>query len=177
VSAITTPDHVENCNEQNMDQDFDSAFKKYYPVILKHAAYLTGSIQAAEDLAQEAFAKLYKTPPTHSNTIAWLSKVTSNLAYNYLRDEKGRKSKDVVYAEDDVEKVISIDDRVIRNQEIRLTKKVLSSLPVRDRICLLLKFSGYKYDEIAEIIEVEKTSVGTILARAQAKFRERYLEV
>jgi DNA-directed RNA polymerase specialized sigma24 family protein len=41
-------------------------------------------------------------------------------------------------------------------------------------MCLLLKFSGYKYNEIAEVIGVESSSVGTILARAQAKFKEKY---
>lgn len=176
MRAITTPEFNENSAETNKIPDFDTAYAKYYPVILKHAAYLTGSIQAAEDIAQEAFAKLYKAPPEHSNTVAWLSRVTSNLAYNHIRDEKGRKIKEPDLAEDEADKVILIEDRAIRNQEVRLVRKTLGSLPARDRMCLLLKFSGYKYDEIAEIIEVEKSSTGTILARAQAKFKERYLK-
>ena len=176
VRAITIPGQSENSDVINKVPDFDTAYAKYYPVILKHAAYITGSIQAAEDIAQEAFAKLYKAPPEHSNTAAWLSRVTSNLAYNHIRDEKGRKSKEPELSEDEADKVISIEDRAIRNQEVRLIQKILGNLPSRDRMCLLLKFSGYKYDEIAEIIEVEKSSVGTILARAQAKFKERYLK-
>ena len=64
----------------------------------------------------------------------------------------------------------------MKNQEVRTVRKILACLPDRDRMCLLLKFSGYKYGEIADIIEVEKSSVGTILARAQAKFKERYLK-
>jgi RNA polymerase sigma factor (sigma-70 family) len=175
VRAIEAPESRKNEEKTDKVPDFVTAYREYYPVVLRHAAYLTGSVQAAEDIVQEAFAKLYKAPPAHGNTIAWLSRVTSNLAYNHIRDEKGRKGKEPVLAEDDAEKVISIEERAIRNQEVRLVRKVLSGLPARDRMCLLLKFSGYRYDEISEIIEVEKSSVGTILARAQAKFKERYV--
>jgi len=41
---------------------------------------------------------------------------------------------------------------------------------------LLLKFSGYKYSEIAETIKIDKNSVGTVISRAQAKFKENYLK-
>jgi RNA polymerase sigma factor (sigma-70 family) len=162
--------------DKSMAAEFDAAYKVYYPRILRQIAYLTGSMQTAEDLAQEVFIRFYNTPPSHINIAAWLSKVANNLAFNSLRNEKGRKSKEPAISEDDADKVISIEDRVIKNQEIRLIKKVLGYLPERDRICLLLKFSGYRYDEIAQVIEVEKSSVGTILARAQAKFRERYMK-
>lgn len=167
---------MKNPEKKDMELDFDSVYEKYHGVIIKHIAYLTGSIHAAEDLSQEVFIRFYYTPPSHSNTIAWLCKVANNLAYNYTRDEKGKKGKEPVIAEDEADKVISIEDRVLKNSEIKLTKKVLNLLPTRDKMCLLLKFSGYKYDEIAEVIGIEKTSVGTILARAQAKFKEKYLK-
>lgn len=181
VSIIDTLNRLDNGNgmERSMEKDaasgFDEIYSKYYPVMFRHAAYLTGSAQAAEDIAQEAFMRFLRNPPGHSNTAAWLSRVTSNLAYNYIRDEKGRRNKDRAVSEDDAEKVVSIEDRAVRNHEIRLIRKVLGGMPERDRMCLLLKFSGYRYDEIAQIIEVEKSSVGTILARAQSKFKERYL--
>jgi RNA polymerase sigma factor (sigma-70 family) len=176
VSGINTPEFTNDFDKKDVPLDFKAIYEKYHTVILKHITYLTGNIKAAEDLTQEAFLKLYNSPPAHSNTVAWLSKVASNMAYNYLRDEKIKKNKEPAIAEDEAEKVILIEDRAIKNQEIRLIKKVLTRLPERDRICLLLKFSGYKYDEIAEVIGIEKTSVGTILARAQAKFKERYLK-
>jgi RNA polymerase sigma factor (sigma-70 family) len=137
---------------------------------------MTGNIQAAEDLAQEVFIKLYNTPPQHDNIAAWLFRVANNLAYNYLRNGRLRKSKESFVLEEECDKVVSIEDTAIRNHEVRLVKKVLNSMPARDRICILLKFSGYRYSEIAGIIGVEKTSVGTILARSQAKFMEKYLK-
>jgi RNA polymerase sigma factor (sigma-70 family) len=161
---------------KNVSDNFRISYEKYYNVILRQTAYITGSIQTAEDLTQEAFIKLYNAPPQHSNIIAWLSMVANNLAYNHVRNENSRKSKEPVIYEGESDKVISIEDTAIMSYDIRQTKRILDSLSERDRICLLMKFSGYKYDEIAEVIKVEKSSVGTILARAQAKFKEKYVK-
>lgn len=165
---------MENDKETNMGEDFRTCYEQYFPVIFRHAAYLTGNVQAAEDIAQETFIRLYNTPPQHSNTGAWLSRTASNLAYNYLRDEKTRRNKEPVIEEAEDSKVISIEDVVIKDSEIRLTRKILKAMKERDRMVLLLKFSGYRYHEIAEVLGIEKASVGKILARAQEKFKEMY---
>ena len=44
----------------------------------------------------------------------------------------------------------------------------------RERTLLLMKFSGFQYKEIAEATHMEVSSVGTMLARAKAKFRKMY---
>lgn len=161
-------------HERGGNLDFDALFQENYPKVLRHIAYLTGDLQAAEDISQEVFSRLYKNPPEHGNVSAWLFKVANNLAYNHLRDEKARSTKESALLAGEADKIISIEDKVIRNQEIRKIKKALDALSERDRMCLLLKFSGYRYSEIAEAIGVEKTSVGAILARCQARFAEKF---
>jgi RNA polymerase sigma factor (sigma-70 family) len=162
--------------EESVPEDFDNSYEKYYKVIFKHCAYLTGDVQAAEDIAQEIFIKLYESPPSHGNTGAWLSRVATNLSYNYIRDQKTRRSKEPVIEEHGASNVVSIEEIAIKNSEVRLTRKILNNLDHRDRLCLLLKFSGYKYNEIAEIAGIEKASVGKILSRAQEKFKKLYLK-
>lgn len=162
--------------QQELSGDFKDYYEKYYPVIFRHAAYLTGDTQAAEDITQEAFVKLYKAPPQHTGIGPWLSRIATNLAFNHMRDEKIKRNKDQFiggYAEDNV---ISIEEIAIKDYEVRLTRKVLNRLKPRDRLCLLLKFSGYKYGEISEIAGVPKSSVGQIIARSQEKFRQLYLK-
>lgn len=161
---------------ESVPEDFHTSYEKYYTIIFKHCAYLTGDVQAAEDIAQETFIKLYNSPPAHGNTGAWLSRVATNLAYNYIRDQKTRQSKEPVIEEHPESNVISIEEIAIKNSEVRLTRKILNNLNHRDRLCLLLKFSGYRYTEIAEIAGIEKASVGKILSRAQEKFKELYLK-
>lgn len=157
------------------EQSFKTAYEQYYDTIFKRISYLTGDIHAAEDLSQEVFMKLLNSPPEHDNIGAWLNKVSTNISYNYIRDKKIHENKNKVIYEKEMGNVVSIEEVAINNCEVDLTKKVLNMLSPRDRMCLLLKFSGYKYSEIAEVIGVDKNSVGTLISRSQAKFKENYL--
>lgn len=164
--------------QKNMTNGNNPAFRDYYEThyrrIRGHIAYLTGNREAAEDLAQEVFIRLFRSPPDHDHVLPWLLRVATNLSLNHLREESSRRGRDRAMMEDESDNVISIEESVIRNQEIRQTKKALDCLSERDHVCLLLKFSGYKYGEIAEMTGVEKTSMGTTLARAQAKFKKKF---
>ena len=40
----------------------------------------------------------------------------------------------------------------------------------QDRTILLMKFSGFRYKE--KVLQIEDSSVGTLLARAKLKFRK-----
>lgn len=155
---------------------YQETYNLYYPALCRQLTYMLGSRAVAEEITQEAFLKLYCTPPRqYQNIGGWLSRVAVNLAYNYLRSEKSRLRR-----EEKIErqgfKTISSEDAVLQNEETNLVRSTLQTLPKRDRLCLLMKHSGFSYDEIAEAIGVKKTSVGTIIARAQAKFKRVYLE-
>lgn len=156
------------------NSEFNKYYSNYYNDILRHAAYLTGNFQAAEDICQETFMKLYGSPPMHENVLAWLRRVASNLSYNYLKGQTLHRKKEEEITGNDEMNSLSIEDSALRNIDMEITRKVLKKLSARDRICLMLKFSGYRYREIAEAIDVDTGSVGTILARAQAKFKEYY---
>jgi RNA polymerase sigma factor (sigma-70 family) len=157
------------------EQNFKTIYDECYNTIFKRISYLTGDVHAAEDLTQEVFIKLYNSPPEHENIAGWLNKVSTNISYNYIRDKKIHQSKNEVIYEKEIGNVVSIEEIAINNCEVDLTRNVLNMLSPRDRMCLLLKFSGYKYSEIAEVIGVDKNSVGTLISRAQAKFKETYL--
>lgn len=165
-----------NFFKKKKEDNFKDTYEKYYNTVLKRISYFTGDRYVAEDLTQEIFIKLYNSPPDHGNVAAWLNKVSANISYNYIRDKKIHEGKsEEIY--NDLDKVISIEDIAISNCEVHLTKKALNKLLPRDRMCLLLKFSGYKYSEIAEVIGVDKNSVGTIISRAQVKFKEAFLNL
>ena len=53
---------------------------------------------------------------------------------------------------------------------------MLASLKTRDAELLLLRNDGHTYDEIAEILDLNAASVGTLLSRAQQAFRKEYIK-
>lgn len=156
--------------------DFENNWLKYRNLIFRRVIYITGNIEASEDITQEAFTKLYNSPPAHNNIEAWLKRVSTNLAYNFVRDEKSKINKHEKLLNGISMQVESAENRAVINIEYYMTKKILNKLKSKEKLCLLLKFSGYKYGEISDILGINKNSVGKILSRSQEKFKKLYLK-
>jgi RNA polymerase sigma factor (sigma-70 family) len=160
-----------------MPGEFETLLQSYYGLVYRRLRYLLGERAAAEDLAQEVFIRLYRRPPEREDNLAgWLLRVAANLAYNYLRGEERRNRREEGQYREGAG-VIPLEEAVIRSQEARLVHQCLGRLPPRDRMVLLLKNDGHSYAEIAAVIQVDKDSVGTILARARRHFAGLYREL
>lgn len=148
--------------------DFNRLFLAERLAVYRHLKYLTGDPELAEDLTQETFSRLLEQGREDlaalRNPRAWLLRVASNLAYNHFRSEQRRIAREEAADEPDQPDVEDVLD----------VRRALGSLESRDRTVLLLRHSGFSYAEIAEAVDLAKTSVGTILARAQNRFRIAY---
>lgn len=166
-------------NEQRtMPAMFRELFHSHYPSVCRQLTCLLGCRATAEDVAQEAFIKLYQTPPREaSNLRGWLARVATNLAYNHLRSENSRRRREAGAGQQPEAVPGGPEEIILRREEVELTRRVLEMLPERDRACLLLKFSGLSYSDIARATGVKESSMGTLLARARARFREEYLRL
>ena len=155
--------------------DFKKLFEKHYASVFRWLTYLLNDAAVAEDLTQETFLKLLHSPPGEQTSISgWLNRVAANLAFNYLRSEKHRRQRETRNKQLERSTVSSAEDGVMEMAGLSKVGRTLDQLPARERLCLLLKTSGFSYEEIGKIIGVKKSSVGSILARARAKFIEIY---
>jgi len=101
--------------------------------------------------------------------------VVTNLAYNYLRGERNRSRRETALClKESVEKPLSAEEAFLGQEETRLVDGVLLKLPALDRTCLLLKYAGAGYREIAAKTGIKPGSVGSVLARARARFKREY---
>jgi RNA polymerase sigma-70 factor (ECF subfamily) len=66
------------------------------------------------------------------------------------------------------------DAAALANERIAGARRALALLPERDRQLLLLRHEGYEYREIAQILDVAPSGIGTMLARASEAFRRIY---
>ncbi|WP_034630628.1 RNA polymerase sigma factor SigX [Desulfotruncus alcoholivorax] len=155
---------------------YQEVYNQYYPFVCRQLTYLLGNRAEAEDITQETFIKLYHSPPPdYQNIGGWLARVATNLAYNYMRSEKSRKRR-----EDKINDKLITDtpeERAIKNEETDYIKRALDILDERSRLCLIMKHSGFSYEEIAAATGLKKSSVGTIIARSQSKFKEIYMQM
>ncbi|BCV24578.1 RNA polymerase sigma factor SigX [Gelria sp. Kuro-4] len=159
------------------EASFRALFEAHYASLCRRLALLMGDPSLAEDVVQEAFLKLYRSPPAElTNPGAWLARVAVNLAYNRLRREGRRGPLEArAGAQEAVQTAPSPEEELMAKEKQVQVRAALTALTARDRLALILRYSGYSYAEIAAVIGVAAGSVGTILARAQRSFRLAYL--
>jgi RNA polymerase sigma-70 factor (ECF subfamily) len=55
-------------------------------------------------------------------------------------------------------------------------RSILSALPQREAEFLVLRSHGFSYDELALTLNINPSSVGTLLSRAQQSFRKEFIK-
>ncbi len=77
--------------------DFRRIYDMVFPILFRVSYRITNSEEAAEDLCQEAFFRLYEKNvvfPNPDEAKYWLIRVVKNAALNYAkRKERERKAK------------------------------------------------------------------------------------
>ncbi|WP_438448138.1 sigma-70 family RNA polymerase sigma factor [Gorillibacterium sp. sgz5001074] len=158
---------------------FQRLFREHYPGVARKLYALTGDYAAAEDLAQEVFLRLYRSPPDRLEAVgAWLHRVLTRVGYDYIRQRaSGRallEKESARLAAWTESSAPSGETEVIREWEKDVVRRVLRKLSDRDRTALLLREEGYSYEEIAHRLEVNPKIVGTLLARAEERLKKKY---
>jgi RNA polymerase sigma-70 factor (ECF subfamily) len=153
--------------------DFDAFFRSHYARIARAVARVVGDTTRAEDLAVEAFWKLWQNPKAQGEKAGgWLYRTAIRMALNDLRRNARRMHYE---SQTDAPGGYLTPEEAHAAAEARdQVRGVLAVLDERQAELLLMKSSGLNYDEIASAVEVSPASVGTLISRAQQAFRKEY---
>ncbi|MDX1612868.1 MAG: sigma-70 family RNA polymerase sigma factor [Candidatus Promineifilaceae bacterium] len=163
--------------QQGDEASFETLFYRHYDRVYGLLFRLLGNRGEAEDAAQEVFLTLYRqrfrTGREH-NVSAWLYRVAMNTGYNTLRGRRRRWQRNRVLLPDATDAPVDPAERVGQVETRALVRATLSRLQPRQTQLLLLRQMGLSYAELAEACDVAPGSVGTLLSRAAAAFRQAY---
>ncbi len=155
--------------------DAERLFREYHPMLVRYLTRQLGDRDWAEEVAQETFVRALRQERI-VNERSWLFAVAGNL----VRDDARRASRqrrhlELMAAEArDAEEVDAPEPSAAQMRDTADARRALESLAERDRHALLLKEEGLDYGEIAEVLGIEKNSVGTTLSRARRRLAETY---
>jgi len=150
--------------------DINTLFDEVYPPLFRYCHRLTGDSDTADDLAQEAFVRLLERGPRgpKSGLRVWMFRVATNLVRDAAR--QGANRRRILSGAILPDSFPSPEVEFEQKEEIRRVREALDELAPRDREMLLLRQEGFSYKEIAQVVEVAPSSVGTLLARALHRF-------
>ena len=145
---------------------FDGCFRERYPVLVQVLHGVTGDRAAAEDLAQEAFVRLWaRGPQTRPDADYWVTKVGRNLALDELRSSRRRAQRELAA-------VLPNDEPPFADDDVARVRAVVASMGPRDRDVLLLRAVGdLPLAEIARIVGRSANAVKQDLFRARERLR------
>ncbi len=161
----------------SLSRDFEQSYQDFYPLLVRIAYRITGSMEVSEDLCQEAFIRYYErvdSIPPGEQSKYWLIRVVKNLAYNHEK-RKGRE-KDAYqrhYHEPRAELVNQGEAGLMEDESRKLVQEALLKLPYKMRVVLTLKeYGNLNYKQIGEILNISEGNVKIRVFRARQKLSE-----
>ncbi len=155
--------------------DFETTFDELHPGLFRYCHRLTGDPDLADDVAQEAFVRLYehRVEGDEHGIRAWLFRTATHLVRDRFRVAENRRR--LLEANPVRPEGTEPPDRPVeRAEDVTRVRAALEGLSERDREMLLARYEGFSYREIAEAFDVAPGSVGTLLARAERRFVSAY---
>lgn len=167
---------------------FEELMLRYQGRLVTVLAHLVSDRNAAEDLAQEVFLRVYRARKRYvpeSKFSTWLFTIANNVASNARRMKSRRREVHVVTADTGPLAANSLDQmaqaasglmptRQLDKAEMRdIVRAALESLNERQKMAVLLnKFEGMSYADIAAAMDVSPKAIKSLLMRARVQLKE-----
>lgn len=160
---------------------YEALVAAYEKNVYNLALRMTGNPADAEDMAQEAFLKAYRSLSEFrgdSKFSVWLYRIVSNVCLDFLRRQKRRQAYSLSVEDDEGEETqLDIPDTAQSPEDLlerKLTREAvhqgLALLPPDQRQILLLReIQGLSYEEIADVLGIEVGTVKSRIFRARKK--------
>lgn len=168
---------------------FGELVNNYQHRIVNIFSNLLNDQEAAEDLAQEVFMRVYRAregyePRARFST--WLFHIANNLASN-VRRSKGRRKEVELNVRDSgpmgarpeeqilADKSAFMPSRLLDKSEIRSkVREAMETLSERQRMAVLLhKFEQMSYADIGDAMDMSPAAVKSLLSRARENLRTK----
>ena len=178
------------------DAAFSQLVSAYQDRLVNIFYHLLQNQEAAEDLAQDVFLRIYRARRGYVPTArfsTWLFRIANNLASNARRDKGRRKEVTLTGSESGplgprpqewlaTEKSALMPARQLDKREMQvIVKTALESLNERQRMAVLLhKYEDMSYEDIGDAMELSTAAVKSLLSRARENLRlvlEPYMQL
>jgi RNA polymerase sigma-70 factor (ECF subfamily) len=154
-------------------QEFEQAFDLYFKSVRNFLYFKTSNAELSEDVAQDAFVKLWETRHRidKSSIKAYLYTIANNLAINQLKREQ-LKFKFLNLQVERKENVTP--EYLMEMQEFdQKLQDTLAKIPDGAReVFLMNRIEGMKYHEIAERLGLSMKAIEKRMSKALAIIRE-----
>lgn len=162
---------------------FEQLVEMHSSRIYSIALRMVGNPVDAEDLAQEAFLRIWRGLEgfnMDAKFSTWVYRLTTNVCIDYLRKEKKNNNVPLFTEDDEGEETelqipdqrYSPEQKMEQEQLLRSVEQAMNSLdPQYRQILTLRELGGLSYDEISRQLDLKEGTVKSRIARAREQMR------
>ena len=147
--------------------DAQDIYRRHVSDVYRFALYLSGNTATAEDLAAEAFVRLWTTSsPIRTETVkAYLFAIVRN-----LHSDAARRSRTVTELDERLaDPVDRVEGPAAQRSEVRHALRLLAHLSADDRAALLMRAADVAYADIARTLGITTAAAKVRIHRARMK--------
>lgn len=171
---------------KNNPSCFSEIFKLYYRPIFGYILRRTGSFDETADIAAETFFKAFTNVRKFTykgiSIKVWLYRIATNEVNQFYRDKQKYNSlfdrlefenrellKEYLYQDKE-----ELEEELRKHDQFVMISSVLKTLPNKYQEVISLRyFEGKDNNEIAEILNINKGTLKSLLSRGLKKLREK----
>jgi len=172
-AVVNSPGTASNVDTAEFNRSFRRLYDSTFQILFRVAYRVTNSAEAAEDLCQDSFFRLYEKNmvfPNPEEAKYWLIRVVKNAALNYAkRKERERKAYQRAFKED-YRQVETGEGLLVKKETSEEVKIALDKLPENLKIVLILKeYADMNYKEIGRVLGISEGNVKVRVFRARER--------
>lgn len=155
---------------------FSELVSRHSGIVRKVAATYCRDADDRADLAQEIMAQLWASWPRFDQSrsfTTWMYRVALNVAISKVRSFY-RDSRQMVALNDSHLQVAAADIDHETNDALVLLDALIAELDPLNRALMLLYLDDHSHREIAAILGISESNVGTKINRLKQRVRERF---
>lgn len=158
---------------------FGQLYEQYLPKVFQYVSFRVGDRHTAEDLTsivfEKALTKFHNYDSAKAAFATWLFSIARNTVIDHYRASRKEQNWMPDSAANFPARDPSPEDEAVRAEEIRKLRSCLNLLGETEREIISLKFGSEMTNrQIAGILGVTESNVGTIIYRAVRKLRDGF---
>ena len=161
--------------DRELEQEFEARLRESSTLAFRVAYGVVRNREDAEDVAQEAFAKAYRSfhqLRDRERFRAWLVRMTWRLAIDRLRSDRRREVRE--FAQLDTSPEVSTEEAIDARRRSTELWRAIDALPEKLRIVTVLAgIEGHNLGEVAVLLRLSVGMVKSRLFLARRRLKEQ----
>ncbi len=160
-------------NSVLLEQKVEELFGRWREPIYRYLVAAFGTATDAEDIVQESFIRLYRAlheGQSIENSRAWLYRTAHNRALDQIKHQRFLEPVNEITWEALLGALpdlsLNPEEDLLANERMMRIHEAMQTLSSQEKQCLHLRSTGFRYREIAEIMNVAVPTVSEYLKRA-----------